>query len=119
MLNFSVTGLGLKIDNRMIMPGSELKLKSKPPSHWNRFGELATAQPESSSKTKKNEPKDGKPDVATPSPEVTDELKARYEEVVGKKPRKNMRAGTMIQEIEAFEAEAAKGDEDSDENEGE
>ena len=36
---FEVTGLGLRIDKCMIMPGSILVLNSKPPSHWARFGD--------------------------------------------------------------------------------
>ncbi len=43
---FRVTGLGLKIDGVMIMPGSEVTLSAKPPSHWQRFGEYFTGQDE-------------------------------------------------------------------------
>lgn len=41
---FKVTGLGLQVDKVMILPGSELVVKSAPPSHWQRFGEYGQAE---------------------------------------------------------------------------
>lgn len=41
---FRVTGLGLKIDGVMIMPGSEVILNARPPAHWQRFGEASTGE---------------------------------------------------------------------------
>lgn len=53
---FKVTGLGLKIDGVMIMPGSEVTLSAKAPAHWSRFGEPSIGQ-------------ERKLEVATPEPE--------------------------------------------------
>lgn len=58
---FKVTGLGLKIDGVMIMPGSDVILNANPPSHWQRFGEML-----GSAEEKKPE---RKLEVASPAPE--------------------------------------------------
>lgn len=62
---FKVTGLGLKIDGVMIMPGSEVTLNANPPSHWQRFGELSGA-------TDERKP-ERKLEVASPAPYPTPE----------------------------------------------
>lgn len=41
---FEVTGLGITIDGRAVMPGSTLYLKAAPPSHWQRFGRHTTGE---------------------------------------------------------------------------
>lgn len=38
VIEFFVTGLGVVLDNRGVLPGSTLLLKQQPPSHWSRFG---------------------------------------------------------------------------------
>jgi len=43
---FFVTGLGLKIDKVMIMPGSTLTLNTPAPGHWSRFGTSDLAEAE-------------------------------------------------------------------------
>lgn len=43
---FTVTGLGLKVDKVMIMPGSTLSLNQPAPSHWSAFGDPAVAPKE-------------------------------------------------------------------------
>lgn len=35
---FFVTGHGIQLDKRGVLPGSTLLLKSEPPKHWSRFG---------------------------------------------------------------------------------
>lgn len=94
---FHVTGLGLKIDGRMIMPGSVLKMNSKPPCHWQRFGEYKT-RPE---KAKEEPVKQF--EVATPANKDKpgeEALKAEYEERFGKKPHHKMKPETIKAELD-------------------
>lgn len=70
---FKVTGLGLKVDGVMIMPGSEVTLSAKAPSHWSRFGEPSIGQGKAERKL----------EVATPEPsQQTEQPKRR-----GRPPR--------------------------------
>ena len=45
---FSVTDMGLQIDNRMIMPGSRLLIKGAPHPAWNGCGHVAGQSSEQS-----------------------------------------------------------------------
>jgi len=74
---FHVTGLGLKIDGRMIMPGSKLNLNSQPPSHWQRFGEVKNVMESKPAKEL---------EVATPNNDELEELQALYKDQTGEEP---------------------------------
>lgn len=92
---FHVTDLGLQIDGRMVMPGSVLKLNSKPPAHWSRFGEYKHG-PEGKVPEKQFE-------VATPAEEpitMREVLAEEYEELYGKKPHHKMKPEKIKAKIE-------------------
>jgi len=91
MIEFTVENIGLSIGSRMIMPGSKLLLKSSPPTDWRRIG----------SATRENV---GEKVLTPATPSAEQELeavRARYEEVTGKKPHHKAKAETLLAEIEA------------------
>lgn len=89
---FNVTGLGLKIDGRMIMPGSKVLLNSQPPAHWSRFGEYNQA-PGENRQFEVATPGEGDAEESEEEPaadreglEDMQELQAKYQEVNGSAP---------------------------------
>ena len=95
---FSVTDMGLQIDNRMIMPGSRLLIKGAPHPAWNGCGHVAGQSSEQSLQV-------ASPAVpAEPAPQTDDLADARelYEEILGKKPHHKAKIETLLSEIEAY-----------------
>lgn len=93
---FTVTGLGLKIDRVMVMPGSDLILSADPPSHWQRFGHVEGSVSERVFH------------VATPKDEGEQDdeleaLRARYKDVTGSTPDGRWGAERIRQALEQTE----------------
>ena len=105
---FDVTGLGLQIDGRMVMPGSKLFLNGKPPAAWKRFGsicrsvgsfEVATPKPDvdpdvdpdlDDEDNDADEDNDGDEDNDADGEELSlEELRERYVNETGTQPVKN------------------------------
>lgn len=74
---FKVTGLGLKIDGVMIMPGSDVILNANPPSHWQRFGEMLGSADEKKPERKLEVASPEPPAAPDPEPEQDDKPKRR------------------------------------------
>lgn len=88
---FHVTQFGITIDGRGVMPGSVLKLKADPPSHWQRFGELKKG-PEKASEVNVTVKNDSGQDL-------------HYEIEASEKPaKKEFEVATPQEDSEALEA---------------
>lgn len=100
-IEFHVTSLGLSLgDGRVAMPGTVIKLKANPPSHWQRFGEVRNAADAPARKL----------EVATPASEPAsedelEELRMEYEILTGNAPDGRWKEGRLKEKIAKAKSE--------------
>lgn len=105
MVKFLVKKLGLQTDGIMLMPGTLLTLKTRPPRRWTPYGHIVTGS-EFEVATPDEPEGDGSEgnggDGSEDDPATLEQLRRSYKTLTGEDADKRWKAARLTKEIEAY-----------------